>query len=116
MVGAAAQHAGTPPDPIGTRGIRVWLSRDLPPAQGSGIKSAPSLLMSRRTPMRNLIGPGKHFRIFRAVEPVTGFEHADLSARIRQHMGGNTTTGTGADDDNVICFRGSLHLGHEILF
>ncbi len=104
MIGASAEHAGAPPDPIGTRGVGVGLAGNFPAADERSIESAPFVHAVAGSAMRDLIGPGEHFGLLGAIEPLAGFEQADLGAGVGEDLRGDTAAGPGAHYDDVVGF------------
>src|SRR6266516_185913 len=100
VVGAAAQHAGTPPAELVAGGDGVGLAVDLPTAD-AGVELAEGALPRRGTAARRLVGPGEHRGVGGIVPRHARLEQRDVHAGAGEHIGGDAAAGAGPDDDDV---------------
>ncbi len=112
MVRAAAQHARAPPHPLGAGRVDVRLAWNFPTAQSRGIEVSQGLLRRCCAAVRSVVGPLEHRRLLGAIEPIAGFQHADLRAGICEYLSSDPAPGARADYHDIVCFRSCLHLGH----
>ncbi len=101
MVGAAAEHAGAPPDELAARRGGVGLALDLPAADAR-VPLAERPFGRRGAAPRGLVRPLEHGRVLRVVPHAAGLEHDDVRAGLGQDLRGHAAAGAGADDAHVV--------------
>ena len=110
VIGAAAQHARAVPHELAAGRGGVGLAGDLPAADQGGVVVAEGLLLGAGGAMRSVVVPLEHVALLGGVVIAAGFQHADLGAGQREHVGGDAAAGSGANDDHVVRFRTGFDL------
>src|SRR6185503_7703683 len=107
VIGAAAEHAGTPPAELRAGGAGIRLAVDLPTAVAR-VELAEGAAVDRRATVRGRVTRDHHRTVFRGEPFVAGLEHDDARARLGEHVGGHAAARARADDRHVVD-RSLLH-------
>ena len=114
MIGSAADDAGAKPLKIvaGSGGIRLALNVPCAIGRKKFTEIFRGMAANTCTAVRQVVGPHEHLEIFFRVNVGPSLEHGAVEAALGEDFCSDPSTGTGANDADIVLFGRTGYLSH----